>query len=262
MTSNAVGFTRDELTLAQSIPATLLRVPSPRGLVIFSNGFSAPRQQAVPPGVRENPISPPLVTGLLSAGYDVLAPENPAHGERLDNGETTVDALGASFSGRGVDVLGLMQDETSAIVDDVIARGLGAPGRIAALGHSWGGLATMLRIAGDRRITVGIALIPVVDPRCLDSMKPYAEGPVLSRFDLAARLGRELGDRPLLVITGDADDVTPSPLTRRFLARMRDDAHPARLEHVELTGVAHEYDPAQLSLSLSWLENHLEATRA
>lgn len=262
MTSDVVGFRRIELTLAGSIPATLMRVPDSRGLVIFSNGFSAPREQAVPPGVPENPISPPLVRGLLGAGYDVLAPENPAHGERRAEGMSTLDALSASFAGTGPDVLEVMQAETTALVDDVISRGIGRSGRIAAMGHSWGGLATMLRLTGDPRVDLGIALIPVVDPRCLDSLRPFAHGPVLSHFDLVDRLGPALGARPLLVISGAVDDVTPPELTRRFIERIRVEFRPPSLSYYELDGVAHEYDLAQLSLALDWLHHHLRGTHA
>lgn len=258
MIYDEVTFDRSELVLADSIPATLMTVPGARGLVVFSNGFSAPRQQAVPPGVPENPISPPLVAGLLAAGYDVVAPENPAHGERLAPGQNTLDALSSSFGGESSNVLDAMQEETAALVDDIIATGIGTPGRIAALGHSWGGLATLLRLAGDQRIDCGVALIPVVDPRCLDSLKSFSSGPVLSRFDLAERVGPALGQRPLLIIAGAIDQVTPPDLTRDFVSRLRAAYRPPRFSYVELEGVGHEYAPAQLARSLDWLDSRLQ----
>jgi len=257
VTSTAAGFRRVELTLAGCVPATLLRPATPRGLILFSNGFGAPREEAVPPGVAQNPISPPLVTGLLGAGYDVLVPENPAHGERLAQGETTVDTLLASFRGEAPNVLDTMQHETIALVDDLLARGIGTAGRIAAIGHSWGGLATLLRLAGDPRIGVGIALIPVVDPRCLDSLKPCASGPVLSRFELSGRLAPVLADRPLLIVTGAADAVAPAALTRATVAAIRVQGNPTALSHIELAGVGHEFTPEQLAVSLEWLDRHL-----
>jgi pimeloyl-ACP methyl ester carboxylesterase len=253
-----------ELTLGDGVPSTFIASAPSAPLVLFSNGYAAPRSQAVPPGAPENPISPPLVSGLLAAGYNVLVPENPKHGERLNGDETTTRELTRGFLGQGPDLSQVTVDETARILDDAVGHGLvTSASDVAVLGHSWGGYQSILRLTGDRRIACGVALIPVIDPRCLE---PFAALPPGGRLDdrpLALRAVEGLHARPLLIIASSDDEVAPAPYARRFVRTLR--ANPpagSGVDYRELDSAGHHYDPRQLATILAWLPRHLPAARS
>jgi pimeloyl-ACP methyl ester carboxylesterase len=240
------------------VPSTWLSTRDGAPLVMFSNGFSAPRSQGVPPGVPENPISPPIVTGLLDAGYGVILPENPGHGERLAPGDTSIDALRRGFLGDDTDLVQLTVDETRGIVDDAVAQGIvRSPDSIAALGHSWGAFQSILRMTGDSRIAGGVALIPVIDPRCLDPFATLPPALNLDNYTLTDRAKASLGSRPLLLISSTDDDVAPASYVRDFVAHVRGSNPNNALSCLELDDVGHHYDPRQLDATLVWLHEHL-----
>jgi len=253
-----------QLTLGDGVPATFMAAGPGAPLIVFSNGFGAPRAQAVPPGVPENRISPPLVLGLLEAGYSVLAPENPGHGDRLANGDTTSDALTRSFLGDGPDLVRLTVDETPAIVDSAVEHGLvSSPDRIAVLGHSWGAYQSLLRLAGDERIACAVALIPVIDPRCLDPFAALPRGIRLDERSLIDLTVEQLRSRPLLVIASSDDDVAPAGYARELVETLCATAATGdRVDYVELDGVGHHFDQRQLDAIMLWLQSRLPTRRS
>lgn len=252
-----------ELVLGDGIPSTLITGTCDAPLVLFSNGYSAHRSQAIPPGVPENPISPPLVTGLLEAGYNLLVPENPGHGDRLGAGERTSDRLVQSFLGEGPDLIQLTADETSSLIDDAVERGLvSSPSRVGVFGHSWGGFQSVLRLLGDERIACGVALIPVIDPRCLDPFAALPRGIRLDDRSLVERAILRLQSRPLLLVASSDDDVAPPEFVRDFVRTVRADKTAGDgIDYLEFDGVGHHYDPRQLAAILPWLQSHLPTSR-
>src|SRR5262249_36048207 len=69
----------------EPIPAIHMTAPPSvrrETLVVFYNGFTGNKEQALPPGVSNNRVSPNIVAALLNAGHDVLVPDAPGHGDR------------------------------------------------------------------------------------------------------------------------------------------------------------------------------------
>lgn len=252
------GMRVDEVELgATRIPATWLHHGEnhPRNLVIFANGLRAHRHEAVPPGIPANRISPPLIEGLFGAGYDILVPDNPLHGDRSPTDGDTIAAISAGLTGASGDPLQATLDETRGLVDAVLDLGIAAaPQRIAVLGHSWGGLQSILRYTADPRIAAAVAIIPVVDPAVLDEFAAASAG--RDRLsELAERVRRSAAGRPLRLLTG-ADDAVAVPGSVRTFVDLVAPAFaeaPERLSLIELPGVGHDYSPEQLRWSLEWL---------
>lgn len=248
----------EELVLGDGVPSTFIRSSQTAPLVIFSNGYAAPRSEAVPPGVPENQTSPPLVVGLLLAGYNVLVPENAGHGERLDTGDSTTAALTRSFAGDGPDLVRRTIDETAGIVDGAVNYGLVSSAKnIAVVGHSWGAFQSVLRLVGDERIAGGVGLIPVIDPRCLHPFKSLASGSRLDAKPLVKRAIEGIRSRPLLLIASSDDDVAPAETVREFVRSLRASSTGSAVEYLELDDVGHHYAPAQLAATLVWLHANL-----
>ena len=244
---------------AAGVPCTVISAPGPaaRPTVLFSNGLNSWREQARPPGLPENPISPPLVAGLLGAGYDVVVPEIPAHGDRRGPGSETADQIAASLSGEGPDLLDLAVRETPRIIDDLAAQGvIGDVHRVGVIGHSWGGLQSMLRMVGDSRVTCGIALIPIIDPVELD---PFRSLRGRTSFSLSTLLARTLGGRPLLLLPGALDEIAPASFVTALVDTLRTTAPDAAagLGYEVLPGLGHAYDERLLELSLDRLRRWL-----
>ena len=249
-----------ELATARgNIPATFLRAKgsAKRPLVIFSNGLGAERHEAVPPGVPQNRISPPFVTALLNADYNVLVPENPLHGERRPAGQRTLDSVHSALTGDARGFLDQVFNESREIIDGSLEQGLVTPGAsIAAIGHSWGGLQSVLRFLGDRRVTTAVAIIPVVDPTSLDQFRSlqHATGNLVEW--LAGEFHRTADARPIKFIVGADDVIAPAVVARTFAAALHAGPYldfADRLGYAELPGVGHGFDEREVDETLSWL---------
>ncbi|SEG95160.1 transcriptional regulator, RpiR family [Actinacidiphila yanglinensis] len=229
-------------------------------LVIFYNGFTANKEQALPPGVAGNRVSPNLVAALLNAGYDVLVPDAPGHGDRKRTWEDAVALHQESLSGKGPDLLALAREEATALVDGALGLGVVAGAdRIALVGQSWGGLQTLLKLAGDRRIACGAAIMPVCDVTLLPQFADLGAAPRVREGGPGPHLAELLAPRPLLLIAGDRDPLTTPAHIADFAAALAPAYAdvPDRLRHVVLDGVAHEFDARQVDEVLDWLSWHI-----
>jgi DNA-binding MurR/RpiR family transcriptional regulator/dienelactone hydrolase len=250
------------------IPCVLLEAPEAvrRGsLVIFYNGFTAVKEEALPPGIGASRVSPYLVAPLLNAGHDVLVPDAPGHGARKRAWEDGLELHLDSLAGKGPDLLAIAREEAAALVDGALGLGVVRDaGRIAVVGQSWGGLQTLLKLAGDTRIACGAAIMPVCDVTQLPQFAGLGSSPrvVANGPGAPAELAARFAPRPLLIIAGDRDPLTTPGHIADFVAAVAPAYVAAgvseRLRHVVLDGVAHEFDPRQVDEVLEWLTRHLE----
>ena len=235
------------------VPCTLLGAATDGPLILFSVGFGASRRDGMPPGRAGNDLSPTLVTGLLDAGYRVLLVENPEQGERLSLASDPVEAVRAGLV-RRPNILDLTQSETPALLDHLVRRNVvDDPGRVATVGHSWGALNAMLRLAGDVRIACCVAVIPVVDPSDLVSLEDLVD--TLRGFSLADRLAIGRRARPLLLVSGALDGVAPESSVRHLLDVSASGA--GGISWSSLPDVAHRLDPREVELMVEFLRTHL-----
>lgn len=246
-----------DVTLA-GIPSTYLAQPD-RGdapMVLFSNGFGAPRSEAVLPGIPQNRISPRLVAGMLTAGYRILVPENPGHGERLGDAPSPFDALARCARGEGADLLRTAMEETPALIDGAVSAGLvGRAEDVVIVGHSWGGLHAILRLLGDARIRGGVALIPVIEPTSLPALAEFGAQSRLADLDLTELTRKHLAGRPLSLLAGQTDWIAPAALAHRFAVRLRADPDGAgdAVEYEEMSDAGHGYHARELDHVMEWL---------
>ncbi len=242
---------------AEPLPTTFLHHADSedRPLVIFYSGMSAHRSQGVPPGESVNRVSPAMVAALLDTGYNVLLPDSPAHGDRKRAWETTSDLILTSLNGHGDDLIRLGVTEATPLIDSILANELvSGPGKIAVVGHSWGGFQTLCKTIGDARIATSIAVMPIIDPRQLPEFAKTSPS-----IDLAAESINRLRSRPLLLIAGGKDDIADERHVRDFYDAVRPTYfdEPERLSYHVLPEVGHEYHRDQLELMLEWLGRYL-----
>ncbi|SDP17653.1 alpha/beta fold hydrolase [Actinacidiphila guanduensis] len=250
-------------------PIPCMRIDAPHEarrecLVIFYNGFTANKEQAVPPGTASNRVSPNVVAALLNAGYDVLVPDAPGHGDRKRAWEDAVALHQDSLAGKGPDLLAQAREEATALVDGALGLGIvSGADRIAVVGQSWGGLQALLKLAGDRRISCGAAIMPVCDVTQLPQFADLGAAPRVRESGPGPQLAELLAPRPLLLIAGERDPLTTPEHIADFAAAISPAYATAtdHLRHVVLDGVAHEFDPRQVDEVLVWLARHVPARR-
>ncbi|GAA5190666.1 hypothetical protein GCM10023322_46370 [Rugosimonospora acidiphila] len=254
----------------EPIPAIHIDAPAAarRGaLVIFYNGFSGNKEQALPPGVPQNRVSPNIVAALINAGYDVLVPDAPGHGDRKRAWQDIVALHQRSFTGSGPDLLATARAETTALVDGALELGVvSSAKRIAVVGQSWGGLQTLLKLASDERIACGAAIMPVCDVTVMPDFANLGDSERIAVSGPSPRLGPSLAPRPLLVIAGGKDSLTTPEHIQVFVDGIapayRKAKAQANLRHVVLEEVGHEFDARQVDAVLEWLDRHLPAAKA
>lgn len=243
------------------IPALLLRQPGGGAsvpTVLFLSGFTAPKEEGLPPGGQSNRVSPAMVASILNGDYNVLLADHPGHGARKRAWEQPVDLLRAGLRGDGPDLLLQAETEARFITDELIARRIVEPGRLGVVGQSWGGLGALLKMAGDDRIACCVAIMPVCDVAQLDGgrLRPVRR---TVRRGLNPGVAQAIAPRPVLLVAGADDSIaSPEPIAA-FVAALR--SHyvktPDNLDYHELDGVGHELDARQLELMSGWLAQNL-----
>jgi dienelactone hydrolase len=164
--------------------------------------------------------------GLLAdAGFLAIAVDAIAHGERrVADGwrRFMADPMGSLL-----EVVSATAAEVPGLVDDLVARGWAAPGRVGIAGVSLGGFVAYAAAVADRRIAAAVAIAG--SPRWgADPRSPHRHP---DRFPPLA----------LLSITASDDPLVP-PAHARALHRElepRYAATPERLGYVELPGETH-----------------------
>lgn len=253
------------VTGGEPIPAIRITAPAAvrrQTLVVFYNGFTAPKEQGLPPGAPNNRVSPNIVAGLLNAGHDVLIPEMPGHGDRKRAWEQVAALHRESITGERADYLAMAREESPLIVDAALEMGLVAdPGRLAVVGQSWGGFQAIAKLAADPRIRCGAAIMPVCDVTLLPDFADLGGSPRARTGNLGPDLGEALAPRPLLVIAGGRDTLC----TPAHIAEFVDGISPAyaaagvpdRLQHLVLEEAGHEFDARQVDGVLALLDQTL-----
>jgi dienelactone hydrolase len=252
-------------TAGEPVPAIHITAPESvrrQTLVVFYNGFTAPKEQGLPPGAPNNRVSPNIVAGLLNAGHDVLIPEMPGHGDRKRAWQDAAALHRESFTGQGADYLAVAHDESPLIVDGILGMGLVSdPARLAVVGQSWGGFHAIAKLAADPRIRCGAAIMPVCDVTVLPNFADLGDEPRVRSGNLGPDLGAGLAPRPLLVIAGGRDTLCTPEHIAAFVSGLSPAYEAAgasdRLLHVVLDETGHEFDARQVDGVLALLDRNL-----
>jgi dienelactone hydrolase len=247
------------------VPALLLAQPRPtrkRSLVIFYARIGASKEELAPPHKPTERVTPHLVAALLNAGHDVLLPDGPAQGARKRDWEDTCDLIRAGIEGGGPNYLEEFRTETSELIDAVLDLGIvDSANRIAVTGQSGGGFQTILKLAGDPRISCGVAIMPIVDLTQLPEFADLNDNPRLISNNVHRNMGAQLAPRPLLLLGGGQDTTAPAEKVRAFGTGIRRAYSKvgARdlVQYVELDDVGHRFDSRQVDAMLAFLDQHL-----
>ena len=186
-------------------------------------------------------------TSLLDAGYAVLALDASAHGERSNEidylhvnayDDPAAPARRNYFSIPEI-VIQTVKDYRRAL-DYMAQRPDIDMARVGILGYSMGGVDTMLLLAIESRIKMGVACVP---PFCNDAWKP-AE-PVDYTWGL--------GDKPLLMLMGRKDGFYTEP---RIEASRKAYLNPDTVK-ILWYDRDHKLTPVYVPDALAWVKAHL-----
>jgi len=140
---------------------------------------------------------------------------------------------GSWGSGGTYSLAGLFED-TRAAVAWTLAQDSVDPERLALIGGSVGGHTALLYGAADTRLRALVALSPVIDPKAFDFSREMADefAGMLSgvsgeslreqwlRLESVAGYRGALADRPILLVTGDRDELFPPSHYTAFAAAL------------------------------------------
>lgn len=224
---------RTTLTIA-GVPAVLVSLGSPeraaeRGTVLYYHGFG---------GTKDDQSPPAYPAELADAGFLAVSLDAVGHGARRypDFGARFSDERWDSqFDATESDFLQVI-DETAAelpsIIDELLTRGLAAPGRIAVTGRSMGGNVAYAGALADSRIS---AIVSVVGCPQWTLPRPHSPHYHPDRFYPVA----------VLSLAAEQDEHSPAAQIREFHASLTPHyaAAPDRAEYVEYAEVGHFLTP-------------------
>lgn len=246
-----------------------------------SDGLRVPGYLLVPPGLKGRKL--PLVLLVHGGPWARVAWSDPDHSEDLLRAQflanrgyavLVVNYRGSTGYGRthmtaAVGQFGkAMQQDLLDGVRWAVDAGIADPERIAVVGYSYGGYATLMALAQQPKMfACGIDIAGPTDlARLIETFPPYWElelsywysyvgdpaVPVdrarmvsVSPINLAAQI-----ERPLLVIQGATDVRVPPEQSRALVARLQE--HGRSVEYVELPEMGH---------SMGYWAHHLATLR-
>lgn len=156
---------------------------------------------------------------LAPEGWLCVSVDLPAHGpdiqpgqrsglagwrERLDHGDTLVPAITTRLS---------------QVLDELIARGLTDPRRIAAVGTSRGGFIALHFAAADLRVKAVAAFAPVTDLAALTEFRGAEDDPLVRSLALGLQV-KALAGRAVWLTIGDRDTRVGTDLAIQFARRL------------------------------------------
>lgn len=208
---------------------------------------------------------------LAGMGYIAIALDQRNHGRRLLDGRVNWDwSVTHAADMYGV-FLGTAAD-ISTLIDLVPARLGLTSDRIGMTGGSLGGHATLMAMALDPRIKVGVPLIGSGDYRRLMELRAVLNKCPASDFSRyfspameAAVRHRDpihnaavFADRPLLMLNGADDKVVPLECNQRFEAAARPFyTDGSKLKLVAYPGIGHEVPAAMWAEAKAWFKTWL-----
>ncbi len=237
----------------------------------------------------------PLLTALANRGFLAVSIDGRYHGERATRSGGYSSAIAAAYrTGKGHPFLYDTVWDVLRLVDYLATRADSDPARIGLMGISKGGMETYLASAVDPRIAVAVPVIGAQSFRwALDhDAWQWRVGSISPAVEIAARdagtsvdaaFVRKFYDRvvpgiygafdgpsmlpliaprPLLVINGDQDDLTPLPGVQEC-ARAAEQAYrlansPEKFQLLVQRDAGHEFTADAQRASLDWLVKWLK----
>jgi len=208
---------------------------------------------------------------LVADGFVAVALEQRNHGRRLVDPRCN-DGWGPETAANTYSILLGMAMDIRLLIDMLPACTGIATACCGMTGFSLGGHATLLAMAVEPRISVGVSFIGTGDHRGLMALRaaqnhvppeqfgdyfPPALDAVVRSCDPIHNPGIFSG-RPLLLLNGGTDTVVPIACVRRFHAAVKRACHdPRRLRLSVYRGVGHEVTPAMWDEGRKWFRRWL-----
>ena len=152
----------------------------------------------------ENPIDVLEKPNVMTHWLDLLSAAGAKillmHGRFFDSMTELSDGLKA-----GVDGFDLWQQRVDSVIDYVIDRGLGKPGKIVFMGSSRHGFGVLYGTARNPRVDAAVVIGPVIWWPWLKEFRGMDDHPLINKHDLYGVINR-LPPRPLQVQLGYADE--------------------------------------------------------
>lgn len=142
--------------------------------------------------------------GLAEEGFISVSIDLPCHGSQRRPDEPDGLAGWSHRAANGEDFIATNNQRLKSVLDDLIARKVTDPNKIAACGTSRGGFSALHFAAAEPRVKCVAAFCPVADLASLTEFKGREELPVVKQLALAKHAD-QLAGRPVWLIIGDRD---------------------------------------------------------
>lgn len=246
------------------------------------DGLAIPAYLVRPPGIREKRV--PLIVLVHGGPWSRVVWSDPGHSEDLlrahflTNRGYAVLAInfrgstgyGRSFLTAAVgEVGGRMQDDLVDGARWAIEKGIADPARVAVMGHSYGGYASLMALAREPDLfACGVDIAGPTDlARLIEDFPPYWElelsywynyvgDPAVpvdrERMDKASPLNSaQRIERPVLIVQGESDVRVRAEQSARMVEALRSQGRP--VEYVTVPEMGH---------SMGYWAHHLRVLRA
>lgn len=197
-----------------------------------------------------------IAVALAQAGFRVIMPDAPDHGERFSG--NAPDRLLHFWS-----ILQQSQDEYASLRDALFTHGWIAEGRLAVAGASMGGMTALGIMARHPEVRCVASLMGsgyfsslsrTLFPPSAEAQK--ATQTLLANAEPSRQLPR-LADRPLMLWHGEDDDVVPAVESLRLQQALRQAGLDTNLTCEWQAGVRHRITPEALDCTVEFLRQHL-----
>jgi fermentation-respiration switch protein FrsA (DUF1100 family) len=200
---------------------------------------------------------------LAQAGFRVIMPDALMHGARYNG---NADERFSQFW----DILRSNIDELPGLKSAYQQRGLLIEGKVAVSGASMGGMTTLGALGRYPWVDVAASFmgsayfhslsrrlfVPQQAGRPLEGEALAQRLAFLDAYDMSAAL-EKLGNRPLLLWHGEADDLVPADESARLEQALRQAGRAEQLTYLTEPQIGHKITPAALQACVAFFTRHL-----
>lgn len=233
-----------------AFPASMQHQPLPT--ILFYHGFTSSKE-----------VYAYFAVALAQAGFRAVLPDAAMHGARYDGDSER-------RSGHFWDILRSNIDELPQLERALRSQQLIAGERLAVAGASMGGMTALGAMARYPQLRSVACMMgsgyfcqlaqTLFPPRAASSSLPEATAAQrlapLADYDVSHQL-KQLGNRPLLVWHGDADEVVPAGESVRLEHALRAAGLNQQLTFLIEAGVGHRITPTALDAMTTFFVRHL-----
>lgn len=237
----------------------LLSRPTPESKIcptlVYFHGLNGTRNQIFQDRYVE------FAESIKNLGFNLFSVDLQCHGDRrLHLERPGIENFLKLIMSKEINPFDAALKDIIATTDFLINKDIAVPGKIAVAGLSWGGMHALYALKIERRISCGIAMLPVCKISSMIEFSKLAGDPIIEKYEPLTYV-EKIAPKPLLILTTEkglrSDPKYASELYEKLRLEYKAGNAEQNLAYSMILGAGHAYHPQMSIMVCDWLRKHL-----